>query len=72
MSFDPIKVRCGCGLPLEVKQVAKILGVSRRTVRWYVTTGRLPERRRGKKILVFVLIEVMEFKRVRECEKEAA
>jgi DNA-binding transcriptional MerR regulator len=70
--FDPIEVRCSCGLPLEVKQVAKLLGVKPRTVRWYVATKRLAERRRGKKILVFVLGEVLEFKRVRDCEKEAA
>lgn len=70
--FDPIQVRCSCGLPLEVKQVAKILGVSRRTVRWYVKTERLPDRRRGRKILVFDLPEVLEFKRLRIRGQEEA
>ncbi len=70
--LSPFDARCNCSVPLEVKQVAKILGVSPRTVRWYVKTDRLPDRRRGTKILVFALCEVLELKRTRECEKEAA
>jgi excisionase family DNA binding protein len=69
--LSPFDARCNCSVPLEVKQVAKILGVSRRTVRWYVETGQLPERRRGQKILIFVLPEVLEFKARRDVREAA-
>ena len=70
--FDPFKIRCDAGLPLEVKQVAKMLGVSERTVRWFVATNQLPDRRRGTKILVFVEAEVLALRDRRASEREAA
>jgi excisionase family DNA binding protein len=48
---------------LLVHHVAKRLGVSRRTVRWWAATGRLEARKQGPKIWKFPADAVDEFER---------
>ena len=57
---------------LLVHHVARRLGVSNRTVRWWAETGRVPGRRLNVKIWVFAELDVIEFARTRGVDRSEA